>query len=118
MSWKRVLLIGTLIAIGLAGPIAILITNLDKIRVDGYYPQAVILDDVVIIDARLGQTTCIPQIERRGDGNLVISCKAPSTVDSELAKLVAGSAAFDAPDHATIGKTRVVEARLSVSELS
>src|SRR5262249_49083949 len=39
-----------------------------------------------------------------------------SDVDAALNKLIEGNIAFDAPDRATIGKSKIVEARLSVTE--
>ena len=47
-----------------------------------------------------------------------IYCGAPhlSEIDEILSKLVKGNVAFAAPDRATIGKSRTVEARLSVTK--
>jgi hypothetical protein len=124
MSWKRLLLIGTLIAVGLAGPIAILVEReLIKLEPEkgSNVPPSVPTGGkggyvTTGLDITLGD--CSYKIVRRGDGRPVIdlSCEDHSTVDSELAKLVGGSAAFNAPDHATIGKSQVVEARLSISK--
>jgi hypothetical protein len=113
------LLLGVaLVAIGLAIPMASLMTELAR----DYRYGGVIIDSRGLTQSITGE--CSPAIIGVG-GSVVIACKqapnptsaVPSSVDSELAKLVAGSVAFNAPDQAIIGKSQVIEARLSSSVL-
>jgi hypothetical protein len=62
-----------------------------------------------------GRLSAIEAFPRSGDRETLESY-SPPTVDEELAALVQGNTAFNAPDRATVGKSDVIEARLSVTK--